>query len=181
MWCVWSHCRHMPKREAEKLVNEIWQFKAEQEAASGIVMHLSDATAAFLERRFFSISRLVTEASTSWQHPLAISIVCPQLTCCNMLASYSSYRRQSRPCFAVLHQLQNVAIIISSPEEQMSSAVLQQWKLLGLLLAGLSSVHRWPTTLSTAWGSTAMMQTATCSCEFSLVTWKKLCVMSSRP
>jgi hypothetical protein len=114
----------MPKREAEKLVIEIWQFKAEQEAASGIVMHLSDATAAFLERRFFSISRLVTEASTSRQHHQAASIVCRQLNGgCNMLASYSSYRRQSRPCFAVLHQLQFVAIIISSPEERRANVL----------------------------------------------------------
>eukprot|EP00775_Hariotina_reticulata_P003750 gene3750-4008_t len=62
--------RHMPKREAEKLVNEIWQLKAEQEAAAGVQMHLSDATAAFLERRFFSISRLVTEMAYNFIYSL---------------------------------------------------------------------------------------------------------------
>ncbi len=51
----------MPKREAERLARDIWAAKDEQEAATGQRTSLAEATAAFLERRFFSVPRLVTE------------------------------------------------------------------------------------------------------------------------
>lgn len=88
--CVRRLCRQMPKREAERLAREIWAFKDEQDAAaaassscsggasggagsgSGVRMSLADATAAFLERRFFAIPRLVTEVGTSaWRDDMA--------------------------------------------------------------------------------------------------------------
>lgn len=52
----------MPKRDAEKLAREIWQAKDETEALPGVPrQHLPDVTAAFLERRYFAIPRLITE------------------------------------------------------------------------------------------------------------------------
>jgi hypothetical protein len=54
-------CRRMSKRDAEKLAREIWAAKDEAEAAGAPRTHLADVTAAFLERRYFAIPRLVTE------------------------------------------------------------------------------------------------------------------------
>lgn len=51
----------MPKREAEKLASEIWAFKDQQDAVADTPITLEEATAVFLERRFFAIPRLVTE------------------------------------------------------------------------------------------------------------------------
>lgn len=51
----------MPKREAEKLAVEVWAFKGEQDAVAANPITLAEATAMFLERRFFAIPRLVTE------------------------------------------------------------------------------------------------------------------------
>jgi hypothetical protein len=51
----------MSKREAEKLVREIWAAKDDQEALTGNPISLADFTALFLEKRYFSIPRLVTE------------------------------------------------------------------------------------------------------------------------
>lgn len=53
--------RQMPKREAERLASEIWAFKDQQDAAAATPISLDEATAVFLERRFFAIPRLVTE------------------------------------------------------------------------------------------------------------------------
>jgi hypothetical protein len=54
-------CRQMPKREAERLASEIWFFKDEADAVAATPVTLAEATALFLERRFFAIPRLVTE------------------------------------------------------------------------------------------------------------------------
>lgn len=51
----------MSKREAERLATEIWAFKDEADASGASPLTLPEATAAFLERRFFAIPRLVTE------------------------------------------------------------------------------------------------------------------------
>ena len=51
----------MSKREAEKLVREIWVAKDDQEALTGTPISLADFTAMFLEKRYFAIPGLITE------------------------------------------------------------------------------------------------------------------------
>ena len=60
----------MPKREAEKLAAEIWAFKDEQDAAGEQYISLAEATAVFLERRFFAIPRLVSEVAYNMVYSL---------------------------------------------------------------------------------------------------------------
>jgi hypothetical protein len=62
----------MSKREAEKLASEIWAFKDEHEAATGCIISLPEATAVFLERRFFAIPRLVIEVCGQWIRALYV-------------------------------------------------------------------------------------------------------------
>jgi hypothetical protein len=57
----------MPKREAERLATEIWAYKdeADASAAASSPITLAEATAVFLERRFFAIPRLVSEVRST--------------------------------------------------------------------------------------------------------------------
>lgn len=71
--------RHMPKREAEKLAREIWAFRDEAAGAGGGEAgraSLADATAAFLERRYFAIPRLVTEVGGACSASRIACLVC---------------------------------------------------------------------------------------------------------
>lgn len=67
----------MPKREAERLASEIWAFKDETDAVAPIA--LAEATAVFLERRFFAIPRLVTEVCHAHEHPAGGVLQCYSL------------------------------------------------------------------------------------------------------
>lgn len=99
-WIV-SHalllCRQMSKREAERLATEIWAFKNEADASAASPITLAEATAVFLERRFFAIPRLVTEVRAARRAAgLEAGIV-----------SHSSLLQGGTPCNSARHPVRS--------------------------------------------------------------------------